>query len=588
VDCDGLGRVYVADYLNDRIQIYDPRGKHLKSIPVKRPARINVNRRNGEIFVFSWRVDSARLAKSKERKKSVPARLTHLGPMERPEEKAVYAMPSKGWMSNTRAEVDLHVKPFAVWLTFGHSGRQGTGTGRDAWRQYAYQNMQVRRLVPKDKELVQVRDFNEDARKAIKQIRPPRHGRQRLYVNPADGCLYVGEQYYPHPEHIKSFKELIRIDPSTGRCKIVKLPFDAEDMAFDAVGHAYLRTENFVARYDARTWREVPFDYGEERAGVGYHFRGASTVSALVAAGGKGAASSQLGGMGVSPRGDVAVSFFLGGRAKSRKDAANVHASGLSNYHPRIFPGRATQWLIHVWDRHGKLVAEDALPGVTRLNDVEVDAKRNVYALAKGHASAAGKRKINPFSMTLIKAKAGTARVLSSKRTPLPLPEAQRPKRKPDLVGSLPGAWDGVKAWVEGAEWLYSGAGIDSKHTACHCEANSQFALDYFGRSFLSEVHRFGLVAVDPNGNTILRIGRYGNVEDGMPLVKEGGPANPRSIGGDEIALISPKFIATDSDRRLFVADIGNQRILSVKLGYHAEERIGLPRVPGEAGRERR
>lgn len=33
---------------------------------------------------------------------------------------------------------------------------------------------------------------------------------------------------------------------------------------------------------------------------------------------------------------------------------------------------------------------------------------------------------------------------------------------------------------------------------------------------------------------------------------------------------------ATDTDRRLFIADPGNQRIASVKLGYHAEEKVAL------------
>ena len=33
-------------------------------------------------------------------------------------------------------------------------------------------------------------------------------------------------------------------------------------------------------------------------------------------------------------------------------------------------------------------------------------------------------------------------------------------------------------------------------------------------------------------------------------------------------------YPAAYSDRRLFIADAGNGRILSVKLGYHAEERV--------------
>ena len=90
------------------------------------------------------------------------------------------------------------------------------------------------------------------------------------------------------------------------------------------------------------------------------------------------------------------------------------------------------------------------------------------------------------------------------------------------------------------------------------------------------ETHRSDVVVIDTSGNTVLRIGKYGNIEDGLPLIKDGGPKNPRSIGGDEVAIISVKFLATHTDKRLFVADIANQRILSIKLLYHTEEKIKL------------
>ena len=40
-------------------------------------------------------------------------------------------------------------------------------------------------------------------------------------------------------------------------------------------------------------------------------------------------------------------------------------------------------------------------------------------------------------------------------------------------------------------------------------------------------------------------------------------------------------YAATHTDRRLFIADPGNARIVSVRLGYHAEERVPLrPAAP--------
>ena len=67
------------------------------------------------------------------------------------------------------------------------------------------------------------------------------------------------------------------------------------------------------------------------------------------------------------------------------------------------------------------------------------------------------------------------------------------------------------------------------------------------------------------------------------PLVAEGGPQPAHSIGGDEVALFHACYLATHSDRRLFIADAGNARIVSVKLGYHAEERMALKDLPEAA-----
>jgi hypothetical protein len=142
--------------------------------------------------------------------------------------------------------------------------------------------------------------------------------------------------------------------------------------------------------------------------------------------------------------------------------------------------------------------------------------------------------------------------------------------------------------WVEGAEWMFGPVGADGHYGSggkCHCRVLGRFALDYFGRSFAPEVDRFRVVVLDPNGNVILRVGRYGNVDDGMPLVdpettpagtQGGQPPNPRSIGGDETAVMHAQAVGVDCDRRLFLADGGNHCIRSVKLDYHVTENVGL------------
>jgi len=79
-----------------------------------------------------------------------------------------------------------------------------------------------------------------------------------------------------------------------------------------------------------------------------------------------------------------------------------------------------------------------------------------------------------------------------------------------------------------------------------------------------------------------VRIGRYGNIDDGVPLIKEGGPPNPRSLGGDEVGIMHAQMLTVESDRRLFIGDLGNACIRSVQLGYHTSEQVRLKDVPGK------
>ena len=93
----------------------------------------------------------------------------------------------------------------------------------------------------------------------------------------------------------------------------------------------------------------------------------------------------------------------------------------------------------------------------------------------------------------------------------------------------------------------------------------------------MPETQHYSVAVLDSAGNLVLRIGQYGNVDDGVPL-RDSKPRQPhrRAIGGDEVALFRPTHLATDSDRRLFIADGGNSRIVSVKLGYRTEHKTAL------------
>jgi len=390
-----------------------------------------------------------------------------------------------------------------------------------------------------------------------------------LCVDPRTGKVYVKENRGAGKTH----GELIEIDPNTGRLRGVKLPVAAEDVCFDMEGMIYLRTLQkpigwgVVARYDFTTWREVPWDYGEELGS------GSGRLASVLPFPGTIPVFFHEGGMYVNARGHLVLSCADYGTSRPLRWGKTIvkGAGDEKKYLPLLYPGRGRWQSLHVWDKHGKIVYDDMFPGTLIVDGVGLDAGDNVYVMTAPSRVIEGKRVVNEFTETVIKAAPGKGRVLSTGGE-LPLAEGEQPKRPTDLAGQ----------WVKGAEWMYGGVGYGGMNGGpgggCACW-HARFCLDYLGRSFAPEIGHHSVAVLDPNGNLILRLGQYGNVDDGKPLVPDGGPPNPRSIGGDEVGLFYPQFLATHTDRRLFISDPGNARIASVKLGYHAEEKVALKDV---------
>ncbi len=144
------------------------------------------------------------------------------------------------------------------------------------------------------------------------------------------------------------------------------IAFDAEDMAFDIEGRAYLRTHRVIGRFDATTWQEIPFDYGQEM--VAYYNSSVPKRCRLKGGipleGSKGV-MFHLGGMGVSPSGTIVISNCNPRREPGRRGIKRVGEEGRKRgYSPVLFPGRATGYDFHVFDRYGKILYEDAVPGI--------------------------------------------------------------------------------------------------------------------------------------------------------------------------------------------------------------------------------
>jgi hypothetical protein len=586
---DKEGRLYVAD-IEKGIFILAPDGKLLHTIPADTCARVQVAP-DGDIWATGWQLAGAyggpQTGKTPQSKDNTMLyHYTAFKPDAPPTlvKSFVVAPDNRAFkVHDCHAKMDFTGANPRLWFAGTPGGWGSYGSGPN------WQTMNARLFEVKENKLVELLSFEAQTKKEVVQSRPPRYARQRPYVNPVDGCVYVAEQIQPTVlSDVQCFDQLVRIDPDTGKIRMVDIPFDSEDMCFDIDGNAYLRTDSIVARYSSSDWREVPCDYGEEFGSVThYSLKPNKTVSSLYFKGGRGA-SGKIFGMGVNARGDIACSFYSTevsslekageGLPDAKRPDTTVAAKGVKRWTPAIFPGRSTFAFVHIWDKHGKLKFEDAVPGLGEMSDFKIDRDDNLYMVANMNLIGYAKEYPDRFINTLVKTPAGKSKFLNDGKasTPIPLTAATKPNRPPDAYG-VEGYHGNV--WMEGAEWAVGGLGANPRGMSagsCHCEANVQLALDLYGRSFVPAIHRYEVAVVDAGGNTILRIGRHGNIEDGRPLVKDGGPADPRSIGGDEVALMSAKWLAVLSDRRLFISDRGNYRLLSVRLGYHAEEKVAL------------
>ncbi len=581
VAVDGKGRVYVSDFVNDRVQVFSPEGKLLKSIAVFRPAQVEVHPRSGEIYVFSWPVLTRGQVRSR---KPIKPTLSRFGPFEKPGKIESVDLPLpvyKGvhyeWWPLPplvyRGAVDGWSDPPRIWIAGGQFS--GGNKGMLPWEQY---NIRVFEL--RDGKLELLKSFGKAVTAAAGRERyePFNYQMQRLIVNHRTGRLYVAEPD-SGPAN-KAYRQLVEVDPATGRHSLLDLPFNVEDLCFDRDGLAYLRSTAVVVRYDPRTWREVPWDYGEKFDAVtcGMSGRAAPAISGLRLPSTSPVCFHQ-GGMYVSVKGQLAVSCAYRSRKTPRRGEEKLTTHG-RKYAPKLYPGRmlsSTGACLHVWDRHGKLVHEDAVPGLPQVDGVGLDARGDIYVLATPPRVLGGRPYFNRCSETLVKFTPGEGRFVSdSGRAPLPVTEKSRPKGDQSVAGY----------WTPGAEWFYGGAGFagfNAGGPGCACW-HCRFALDFFARSFAPEMDQYRVAVLDSAGNLITRIGRYGNVDDGRPLVAAGGPAATREIGGDEVSLFHGAYLATHTDRRLFIADAGTQRILSVKLDYGATEKVPLKDVP-DAGK---
>ncbi|MCA9324636.1 hypothetical protein KDA23_01025, partial [Candidatus Saccharibacteria bacterium] len=130
-------------------------------------------------------------------------------------------------------------------------------------------------------------------------------------------------------------------------------------------------------------WREVPWDYGEEFKEVYTSSSRDRKVTGVIS--GLHLPSNGLwhhGGMAISVRNNLAVVCGYYSAAETRNDIKKVHKS--ANYQFKLYPGRnmacrAGPTYVHIFDRHGKLVFDDAVPGLRDVYGIGIDAENSLY-----------------------------------------------------------------------------------------------------------------------------------------------------------------------------------------------------------------
>ena len=435
VDCDAQGRVYISDFMNDRIQVFSAEGEFLKEIKCFKPAVVRVHKRTGEIYVFSWIIPSGLWAAAQPAIEVTPV-LTRFGAFDDPKKLARFDIPLGNiWVKSNgkystytgephglwfNGEIDSWSPQLTIWISrecrndIEAGVHPGNGGNTTPW-----ETAGVRMLREKDGKLELIRDFGAETVKQVVRAKPPTNAIQRLEVNPVTGKLYVGEA--DSGPTIKASNELLEIDPETGGIQVVKLPFNAMEYVFDLNGVAYLRNTDMIARYLPPTWREIPWDYGEERRKLGDDgsiFGKSTPVKGAMPMPAKSPVCYHQGGIYVSVTGNVAASCayhfvgISGEHFQLNKEAIGAQGKG---YEPILYPGRisnSTAPCIHIWNKHGQMIYEDALPGVGQVDGVAIDRDDNIYIMHTTTRFLDGKKYFNEMTETMMKVKPKKAKIV--------------------------------------------------------------------------------------------------------------------------------------------------------------------------------
>ncbi|HUT33171.1 MAG TPA: hypothetical protein VNE39_06820 [Planctomycetota bacterium] len=570
VACDSQGRIYVSDYGNDRIQVFDPEGKFLHTLRAKWPRQIAVHQKTGEIYYTSFgpKYEDAALVKLSPLPAGAERARLDLATLKLPGAEHDLGDFKSHWNQDRLMPIfclDSWATPATVWLVPAES--------------------RITLWADRGEKFELLQDFDEEMRRdGYTPHAFNGYKMNRVCADPVRGHLYYLNSLAPF---------LLRCDPEVGtKWDKIRVPASGwrtiDDFQVGADGYLYMRTPLYLARFDPGrivsdddrdrkgydlvipATAEVPFDYGEAEA-IGWSgkapvLRGVIKLPAQIRGNGFDM------GMGVAPNGNVLAFCQNYQDQTDRIESKGTTVPKLfeDRYRPVRFPGRL--WgqggLIWVWDRNGQLIGEDLIKAMHGAScGVRSDKQGNLYVGFAAWPLRDGERFL-PARHTdagpgaLLKFPPAGGKIIGTWAGGVPVPLKELPRRPPEFecMGKL---------WTQGLLWSYPGMSTMTITTnTCTCP-QCRFDTDLYGRSFIPESWRYSVGVCDTNGNPVLHIGRYGNPDSGR------GPDSAVVVEGG-IAFSQCDFVSTVSDRWLYVADTGNWRVVRLRLGYHVEATVPL------------
>ncbi len=597
---DGKGRVYVCDNFNNRIQIFSPEGKYLKTMKLDRPRLVCIHAKTGAIYV-------QHLGRVKGRSVS---RLTKFTSFDNPKEEF-----HKDGIETATMALDSWTPKPRVWVAGGLSRMGATTAG--SYRDTSGPSVTI--WEEDGKSFREIVNFDAEMRKLAGDD----------YIGRWYGSCYDKVVCDPVRETLwwcwtKNQGTRVAFDLKTGKVLgEFQMNSAADDIAFCKRGYLHVHfNPGFytpgVGRLDpdgtqvyrgmSKSWRvpsgkmrfnlrEVPYDYGIQKD---------KWIGVLPVKDQPGAKFFQD-GFGVNMRGDVAEQCNIYYVPKMEEAGWAVAAAGASTRAmlgqgggPSKYPdflkriqemekrGEKTYFIkrrpgiplaggtIWTFDSSGELrdemavlvrdlvvgsfMDEDGYLYFANSSGKMVDGKPFLYQRGGnlGTEEPISRYNRTPVTYTYVKTRPKNVRwLLSNAKVPLD----PKPTKPAELVPYSPFGSPYVGkggAWTQGVEWMYAGysPGVGA---GCTCPS-TRAHLDWFKRSYLPEGYRYSIGILDTNGNVIMHLGRYGNYDDALRMKKD----------SEDIALTLPRFIS-GTDNYLAFDDWG-EKIVVLKLGYHAEE----------------